>query len=117
MQCKHPSSPVAKKFKMQPLAGKFMLYIWDSQGPILETYLECGETVTSATYYGTLQRELKAAIRSKRRGRLLRACPVVAQCPYLYSGLYIGNPQKTEMETHGTSTHSPDLVPSDFHLL
>jgi hypothetical protein len=74
MQCKHPSSPVANKFKMQPLAGKLMLYIsWDSQGPILETYLECGTTVTSANYYDTLHRGLKPAICSKRRGRLLEA--------------------------------------------
>jgi len=51
MQWKHPSSPTAKKFKMQPSAGKLMLTIfWDSQGPILETYQERGTTVTRATY-------------------------------------------------------------------
>jgi hypothetical protein len=50
MQLKHLSSPVAKKLKTQPLAGKLMLIIFcDSQGPILETYLEHGTTVTSAT--------------------------------------------------------------------
>jgi len=43
---------------------------WDSQGPILETYQERGTTVTSATYCDILQRELKPAIRSKRRGNL-----------------------------------------------
>jgi len=38
MQWKHPSSSVAKKFKMQLLAGKLMLTVfWDSQGPIHET--------------------------------------------------------------------------------
>jgi len=42
---------------------------WDSQGSILETYHEHG-TVTSATYCDMLQRELKPAIRSKRRGKL-----------------------------------------------
>jgi len=42
----------------------------DSQGPILETYQERGTTVTSATYCVMLQRELKPAIRSKRRGKL-----------------------------------------------
>jgi hypothetical protein len=40
MQWKHPSSPVAEKFKMQPSACKLMLTIfWDSEGPIFETYL------------------------------------------------------------------------------
>jgi hypothetical protein len=50
MQWKHPSSPVVKKFETQPSPGKLMMMIlWDSQGPILETYLERGTTVTSAT--------------------------------------------------------------------
>jgi hypothetical protein len=45
MQWKDPSSPVAKKFKTQASTGKLMLTIfWDFQGPILETYLECGTT-------------------------------------------------------------------------
>jgi len=43
---------------------------WDSQGPILETYKESGTTVTSATYCDMIQREMKPAIRSKRRGKL-----------------------------------------------
>ena len=56
MQWKHPSSPVAVKFKMQPSAGKLMLTaFWDSQGPILETYQERGTTVISATYCDVLQ--------------------------------------------------------------
>jgi hypothetical protein len=64
MQWKYPSSPTAKKFKMQPSPGKLMLTIfWDSQGPILETYLERGTTVTSATYCDMLREGLKPAIR------------------------------------------------------
>jgi hypothetical protein len=51
MQWKRLSSPVAKKFRTKPSAGKLMLTIfWDSEGPILETYLKHGATVTSATY-------------------------------------------------------------------
>jgi hypothetical protein len=47
MQWKHPSSPVAKKFKTQTSADKLMLTIlWDSQGRILEKYLEHGTVVT-----------------------------------------------------------------------
>jgi hypothetical protein len=41
-----------------------------TEGPILETYLECGITVTSATYCDIFQRGLKPAIHSKRSGRL-----------------------------------------------
>jgi hypothetical protein len=71
MQWKYPSSPTAKKFKMQPSPGKLIFsFFWDSQGPILETYLERGTTVTSATYCDMLQGCLKPAIHSKRRGGL-----------------------------------------------
>jgi hypothetical protein len=39
-------SPASKKFKTHPLTGKLMLTIlWDSQEPILETYLEHGRAV------------------------------------------------------------------------
>jgi hypothetical protein len=40
MQWKHPSSPVAKNFKMETSADKLMLTnFWDSQGPIFEACL------------------------------------------------------------------------------
>ena len=70
MQWKHASSS-SKKFKSQPSAGKLMLTVfWDSQGPILEHYMEKGVTVTSVNYCNMLRNELRPAIRSKRRGRL-----------------------------------------------
>jgi histone-lysine N-methyltransferase SETMAR len=71
MQWKHPTSLAAKKFKTQPSAGNLILTIfWDCKGPILETCLERGTTITSATYCDMLQGGLKPAICSKRRGRL-----------------------------------------------
>jgi len=70
MQCKHRSSS-SKKFKSQPSAGKLLLTVfWDSQGPILEHYMEKGVTVTSVNYCNMLRNELRPAIRSKRRGWL-----------------------------------------------
>ena len=75
MQWKHPSSPVAKKFKTQPLAGKLMLTIfWDSQGSILETCQERGTTVTSAMYCDMLQREMKPAIHEENCQRKFCCC-------------------------------------------
>jgi hypothetical protein len=118
MQWKHPSSPVAKKFKMQPSAGKLMLTIfWDSQGPILETYLECGTTVTSATHCDILQRGLKPAICSKRRERLSEgnlllhnnACHHTMAC-------MLETLRKLKWEVMEHTAHSPDFAPSDFHL-
>jgi len=49
MEHKQPDSPAKKKFKTQPSAGKVMLTLfWDSEGPILEDYLEKGHTMNSA---------------------------------------------------------------------
>jgi hypothetical protein len=53
---------------------------WDSQEPILETYLECATTATSATYFDVVQRVPKPAIQSKRRGKMSRGCIVAQQC-------------------------------------
>jgi hypothetical protein len=47
----------------------------NEEGPILETYLERGTTVTSATYCDMLQGGLKPAICSKRKGRLSEGVP------------------------------------------
>jgi histone-lysine N-methyltransferase SETMAR len=82
MQWKQPSSPVAKKFKMQPSAGRLMLTIfWDFQGPILETYLERGTTVIS----DMLQRGLKPAVCSKKEGHCQRpsCCCMTMPVPIL----------------------------------
>jgi len=61
----------SKEIQDATVGRKWMLTVfWDSQGPILETYQECGTTVTSAMYCDMLQRELKPTICSKRRGKL-----------------------------------------------
>jgi hypothetical protein len=45
---KRPTSPVAKKFKSQPSAGKIMLTLfWDMKGAILVHFTPKGETVRS----------------------------------------------------------------------
>jgi hypothetical protein len=49
MEWEHPTFPETKKFKSQASAGKVMLLLfWDSNGLILEHYLEQGTTVTAA---------------------------------------------------------------------
>ena len=101
MQWKHPSSSVAKKFKTQSSAGKLMLTVfWDSQGPLLETYQERGTTVISATYCDMLQRELKPAIRSKRRGKLPKEILLLHD----NARPHIGNPQTIEVGGYGTTS-------------
>jgi hypothetical protein len=51
MTWKRPSSPVAKKFKTQPSAGKIMLTLfWDMEGAILVPFTPKGETVSGQNY-------------------------------------------------------------------
>jgi hypothetical protein len=46
MAWKHPTSPVAKKFKCQPSGGKIMLTVfWDMEGAVLVHVTPKGETV------------------------------------------------------------------------
>ena len=114
LQWKHPSSPVAKKFRTQPSAGKLMLtVVWDSQGSTLETYQERGATVTSAMYCDILQRELKPAICSKRRGKLSKEILLSHDNAHPHT-LETLKQQKWEAMEH--PAYSPDLAPSDFHL-
>jgi len=117
MEWKHLGSPVKKKFKSQPSAGKVLLTIfWDSQGVILEHYLEWGATVNSVRYSEMLSTELKPAIRTKCRGLLLsgvllhdNACPHTA-IHTLQTLVKLGF---TVLEH---PAYSPDLAPLDYHL-
>jgi len=95
---KHPSPPVAKKFRTQPSAGKLILTVfWDSQGPILETHHERETTVISATYCDMLQRELKRGERTVK-GNFV----VTRQRPPPHCSPHFGNSQTTDVEGYGT---------------
>jgi hypothetical protein len=60
---KRPTSPVAKKFKSQPSAGKFMLtFSWGMRGAILVHFVPDGETVNSENYCDVLRTKLKSAM-------------------------------------------------------
>jgi hypothetical protein len=51
MTWKRPISPVAKKFKIQPLAGKIMLtHSWDMDGAFWVHFTPKGETVNRFPY-------------------------------------------------------------------
>jgi len=119
MEWKHIGSPAKKKFKTQPSAGKVMLMLfWDSKGPILEDYLEKGRTINSARYSDMLTKNLKPAVRTKRRGLLSKKVLLL---------LHDNARPHTASHTVETINHlgfkvlehpaySPDLAPSDYHL-
>jgi hypothetical protein len=95
-----------------------LTFCWDSQGPILETYLECGTTVTSATYCDMLQRGLKPAVRSKRRWRLSEGILLLHNSAHPHTVAHmLETLRKLKWEVMEHPAHSPDFVPSDFHLL
>jgi len=101
---------------MQPSAGKLTIF-WDSQGPILETYQERGTIVTSATYCDILQRELKPANCSKRRGKLSKEILLLHNnaCPHTAAHT-LETLKQLKWEAMKHPVYSPDLAPSDFHL-
>jgi hypothetical protein len=111
-ETKDPSSLVAKKFKTQPLAGKLMLTIfWDSLGAILEAYLQCGTTVTTATYFAMLQRGLKPQICSKRRGRLSEGILLLHNNAYPHTVVHTFKTLRNlKWDVMEHPAHSPDAI-------
>ena len=60
-----PGSPMPKKFKTQPSAGKVMATVfWDAQGVIMLDFLVKKSTITVA-YYANLLDQLRTVIREK----------------------------------------------------
>ena len=107
-----------QKLKSQPSAGKLIFTVfWDSQGPILEHYMEKGVTVTSVNYCNMLRNELRPAIRSKRRGRLTKGVLLLHNNarPHM-AHLTINTIWQLNWEVCAHPAYSPDLAPSDFHL-
>ncbi|UYV62654.1 hypothetical protein LAZ67_2001434 [Cordylochernes scorpioides] len=75
MQCRHSGSPLPKKAKTVPSAGKVMVSVfWDSDGVLLLDFLNKGQTITG-NYYVNLVKQLREAIKEKRRGNLAAADP------------------------------------------
>lgn len=118
MEWKHVSSPVRKKFKTQPKAGKVMLTIfWDFKGPIFCDYLETQRTVNGEYYREELEVKVKPAILSKRRGLQTKGVLFLqdnARPHKAYDTLDTIERLNWEVLPH--PPYSPDLAPSDFHL-
>ena len=117
MTWKHPSSPVAKKFKVMRSAKKIMGNVfWDSRGVLLFETLQPGETINAARYCQTLDK-LREAIRRKRPGQLTNG--VILQhdnaTPHT-ARVTQGWLEKYGWEILPHPPHSPDLAPSDYHL-
>jgi histone-lysine N-methyltransferase SETMAR len=118
MEWKHPTLPVKKKFKTQPLAGNVMLTFFGvTQGPILECYEKRATTVSSICYNEILQDRLKPDIRTKCRGVLLKGVTMLYYNACLYTAAHtVESLCHINFEVLKHPPYSPDLAPSDCHL-
>ncbi|UYV60613.1 hypothetical protein LAZ67_1001665 [Cordylochernes scorpioides] len=91
MQWRPSASPPPKKAKTVPSAGKVMVSVfWDSGGVLLLDLLNKGQTIND-NYYANLVKQLREAIKEKRRGMLSRKivyhqdnAPIIGRCkPWL----------------------------------
>jgi len=110
MQWKHKDSLASKKFKVA--ASVF----WDAEGVIMVDYLQKGQTI-NGEYYAHELRNLREAIKNKRRGKLRRVVLLLQN----------NAPAHTDQTSLQAAANcgfrilphpacSPDLAPSDFYL-
>jgi histone-lysine N-methyltransferase SETMAR len=118
MQWKHSSSPANKIFKTQASAGKVNLTnFWNVNGPILVHFQEKGQTVTNVRYSEMLVKELKPAMRSKRRGLLSKRVLLLHDSARPHTAAHtVDTLSALKFEVLKHPPYRPDLAPSDFHL-
>ncbi|UYV82375.1 hypothetical protein LAZ67_21001863 [Cordylochernes scorpioides] len=106
-----------KKAKTVPSAGKVMVSVfWDSEGVLLLDFLNKGQTITG-DYYANLVKQLREAIKEKRRGKLSRKIVYHQDnAPSHRSLQAMATIYDSGFELLPHAPYSPDLAPSDFHL-
>jgi histone-lysine N-methyltransferase SETMAR len=115
---KRPTSPVAKKFKSQPSAGKIMLTLfWDMESGICVHFTTKGETVNSQNYCDVLQKKLKPATRSRHREKLRKDAILLHDnpCPHM-TNQTVETVNKMGCELMEHLPFRPDLASSNFHM-
>ena len=110
-----PGSPMPKKFKTQPSAGKVMATVfWDAKGVIMLDLLPKRSTITGV-YCANLLDQLRTAIREKRRGKLSKGVLLqqdnarVHTCKVAMDAV---EPNGYELIPH--PAYSPDLATSSY---
>ena len=117
MQWKTVNEPRPQKFKKQRSAGKVMLTVfWDARGVLLTHYTMKGQTL-KGVHYAQLIRDLKEAIKKKRRG--IWSCGVLLlhdNCKVHKCGDVGDALKECKIEELPHPAYSPDLAPSDYYL-
>ena len=117
MQWKHPGSPPPKKFRTQPSASKVMATVfWDSKAIILIDYKPAGTSITGE-YYANVIKQLRVAIKEKRRGKLAAGVLLLHDnAPVHKSRIAQAAIRECKFEKLNHPPYSPDLAPSDYYL-
>lgn len=117
MQWHKKGAEPPKKFKVTPSAGKLMATVfWDSKGILMIEYTEKGHSITAASYANTL-RNLKKAIKEKRRGKLTAGVLLLHDNAPVHTGrIAKAAVRDCGFEEINHPPYSPDLAPSDYFL-
>ena len=106
-----------EKIQESTFCGKSDTIFWDSQGVILEHYVERGTTVNSVRYSEMLSTELKPTIRTKRRGLLSSGVLLLHDNARPHTAIHtLQTLVKMGFTVLEHPAYSPDLAPSDYHL-
>ena len=90
---------------------------WDSQGVILEHYLERGTTVKSVRYSEMLSTELKPAIKTESRDLWPSGVLLLHENARPHTVIHtLQTLVKLGFRVLEHPAYSPDLAPSDYHL-
>ncbi|UYV64944.1 hypothetical protein LAZ67_3002523 [Cordylochernes scorpioides] len=117
MQWRTSGSLLPKKAKTVPSAKKVMVSVfWDSEGVFLLDFLNKGQTITG-NYYANLEKQLREAIKEKRRGMLSRKIVYHQDnAPSLRSLQAMAAIYDSGFELLPHAPYSPHIASSDFHL-
>jgi len=110
-----PGSPMPKKFKNQPSAGKVMAPVfWSTKGVVLLDILSKGSTITGA-YSANLLDQLKNAICERRLGKLYK--DILLQQDNARAHTCKVAMDAVEQNGYRVNTHSADLAHGDFFVI
>jgi histone-lysine N-methyltransferase SETMAR len=118
MAWKRMTSPVAKKFKSQLSDSEIMLTIFGRMEAVILVYFSPkGETVNSQNYCDMLRKKLKAAVGSKRRGKLRKHVILLHDnARPRTANQTVETVSELGFELMEHPPYSPDLAPNDFHV-